>query len=67
MVELHSKWKHPSCDIKAGFEEAITSHMAGLSYKLGRRIDWDKTKEQLVPISGIDFDDVLLANVERVS
>lgn len=57
----------PSCDIKAGFEEAITSHMAGLSYKLGRRIDWDKTKEQLVPISGIDFDDVLLANVERVS
>jgi hypothetical protein len=57
----------PSCDIKAGFEEAITSHMAGLSYKLGRRIDWDRSKEELVPIAGINFDEALLANVERVS
>lgn len=57
----------PSCDIKAGFEEAITSHMAGLSYKLGRRIDWDNTTQQLVPIRGIDFDQALLANVEKVS
>lgn len=57
----------PSCDIKAGFEEAVTSHMAGLSYKLGRRIDWDDTTQQLVPIRGIDFDEALLANVEKVS
>ncbi len=57
----------PSCDIKAGFEEAITSHMAGLSYKLGRRIDWDQDTQELIPISGIDFDEALLANVERVS
>lgn len=56
----------PSCDIKAGFEEAITSHMAGLSYKLGQRIDWDNEKNQLVPIKGIDFDKVLLANQEKV-
>ncbi len=57
----------PSCDIVAGFEEAITSHMAGLSYKLGRRIDWDQDAQELIPISGIDFDEALLANVERVS
>lgn len=57
----------PSCDIVAGFEEAITSHMAGLSYKLGRRIDWDKEAEKLVPIKGIDFDKALLANKEKVS
>ncbi len=57
----------PSCDIVAGFEEAITSHMAGLSYKLGRRIEWDDEKQELVPIPGIDFDEALLANVERVS
>ncbi len=56
----------PSCDIQAGFEEAITSHMAGLSYKLGRRIDWDKEKNNLVPIAGIDFDKALLANKEKV-
>ncbi|HCD52131.1 MAG TPA: oxidoreductase [Balneolaceae bacterium] len=57
----------PSCDIKAGFEEAITSHMAGLSYKLGRRIDWDPEKYKLVPIKGVDFDEALLANKEKVS
>ena len=57
----------PSCDIKAGFEEAITSHMAGLSYKLGRRIDWDSKKEELIPIRGVDFDEALLANKEKVS
>jgi predicted dehydrogenase len=57
----------PSCDIVAGFEEAITSHMAGLSYKLGRRIDWDNTTQKLVPIRGVDFDEALLANKEKVS
>jgi len=57
----------PSCGIDEGFEEAITAHMAGLSYKLGRRIDWDPIKEEIVPIPGYDFDEVLLANVERVT
>ena len=57
----------PSCDIKAGFEEAITSHMGGLSYKLGRRIDWDPIAQQIVPIEGYDLDEVLLADVEKVS
>lgn len=57
----------PSCDIKAGFEEAITSHMGGLSYKLGRRIDWDPNVQEIVPIEGYDLDEVLLADVEKVS
>ena len=50
-----------SCGIQEGFEEAISSHMAGLSYKLGRRIEWDNEQEQLKPIDGIDFDEALLA------
>ena len=57
----------PSCGIDEGFEEAITAHMAGLSYKMGRRIDWDPVKEELVPIPGYDLDEVLLANIERVA
>jgi len=57
----------PSCGIDEGFEEAITAHMAGLSYKLGRRIDWDPLTEELVPIPGYDLDEALLANVERVA
>lgn len=54
-----------SCGIKEGFEEAIASHMAGLSYKLGRRIDWDPKLELLKPIEGIDFDQALLMNPDE--
>jgi predicted dehydrogenase len=57
----------PSCGIDEGFEEAITAHMAGLSHKLGKRIDWDPIAEELVPVPGYDLDEVLLANVERVA
>ncbi|MEM9647266.1 MAG: Gfo/Idh/MocA family oxidoreductase [Bacteroidota bacterium] len=53
-----------SCGIKEGFEEAIAAHMAGLSWKLGRRIEWDTEKEELKPIEGINFDEVLLSNGE---
>ena len=49
-----------SCGIKEGFEEAIASHMAGLSYKLGRRIEWDPQQEMLKPIEGVDFHAALL-------
>ena len=51
-----------SCGIKEGFEEAISAHMAGLSWKLGRKIEWDPQTQMLKPIEGIDFDQVLLAN-----
>ncbi|MCH8232317.1 MAG: Gfo/Idh/MocA family oxidoreductase [Bacteroidetes bacterium] len=57
----------PSCGIKEGFEEAITAHMGSLSYKLGRRIEWDAGKEEIVSVPGYDLDEVLLANVERVA
>jgi predicted dehydrogenase len=55
----------PSCDIKAGFEEAMSAHMAGLSYKLGRRVDWDHETERIVEIPGYDLDEVLLVNQEK--
>lgn len=51
-----------SCGIDEGFDEAISAHMAGLSYKLGRRIDWNPAEQRLIPIEGIDFDEVLLGN-----
>lgn len=57
----------PSCGIDEGFEEAITAHMGGISYKLGRRIDWDPVKQEIVPIPGYDLDEVLLANVEKLT
>lgn len=51
-----------SCGIQEGFEEAIAAHMTGLSWKLGRRIDWDLENEMIAPIEGVDFDQVLLAD-----
>ncbi|BDW91448.1 hypothetical protein MACH07_02800 [Flagellimonas marinaquae] len=51
-----------SCGIKEGFDEAISAHMAGLSWKLGRKIEWDAASQTLKPIEGVDFDQVLLAN-----
>lgn len=56
----------PSCSITEGFQEAISAHMAGLSYKLGRRIEWDKASEKIIAKPGEDLDAALLANEERV-
>jgi predicted dehydrogenase len=52
----------PSCSIKEGFEEAISAHMGGLSYKLGRRINWDPAAQKIVALPGEDLDAVLLGN-----
>jgi len=52
-----------SCGIKEGFEEAISAHMTGLSFKLGRKIEWDKKEQKIKPIEGINFDEVLLASI----
>ena len=51
-----------SCGIQEGFEEAIAAHMTGLSWKLGKRIEWDQENELIVPIEGVDFDQVLLSD-----
>jgi predicted dehydrogenase len=51
-----------SCGIQEGFEEAIAAHMTGLSWKLGRRIDWDVENDKIKQIEGIDFDQVLLSD-----
>ncbi len=37
----------PSCNIDRGFEEAITAHMATISYREGKKVYWNKDKEQL--------------------
>jgi predicted dehydrogenase len=52
----------PSCGIQEGFEEAISAHMAGLSYKLGRRIDFDASTEKIIAKAGEDLDAILLSN-----
>ena len=51
-----------SCGIEEGFDEAISAHMAGISWKLGRRIIWDSENQIIKPIDGIDFNEVLVSN-----
>jgi hypothetical protein len=36
--------------------------MAGLSYKLGRRIDWDASTQKIIAKEGEDLDAALLDN-----
>ena len=53
-----------SCGIQEGFEEVMTAHMGGLSYKLGRRIEFDHSKNEIVPVDGYDLDQVLVAEMD---
>ena len=56
----------PSCGIDEGFEEAITAHMAGLAYKIGRRVEWDPKNEEIMAMPGEDLDRILLADTENI-
>lgn len=40
-----------SCGIKEGFEEAMSAHMSTLSYRLGRRIEWDHVTEKITNVT----------------
>ena len=40
----------------------ISAHMGGLSYRLGRRINWDPAAQKIIALPGEDLDAVLLAN-----
>jgi predicted dehydrogenase len=40
--------EQPSCNIDRGFEEAITCHMATLSYLEGRKVEWDPLNKEIV-------------------
>lgn len=44
----------PSCNIDRGFEEAITCHMATLSYLEGRKVEWDPVNRKVVQPSTSD-------------
>jgi len=49
----------PSCGLKEGYEEAVSAHMATLSYKTGRRIEWDENTRKIVGMEVETIDQVL--------
>ncbi|HER09761.1 MAG TPA: Gfo/Idh/MocA family oxidoreductase [Bacteroides sp.] len=40
--------KQPSCNIDQAFEEGITAAMATMAYREGRKVYWDREKQQVV-------------------
>lgn len=50
-----------SCGVEEGFAEAMSAHMASLSWKLGRRMDWDAKNEEIVAKPSENLDEILLA------
>ncbi|NJK97572.1 MAG: hypothetical protein HC905_24105 [Bacteroidales bacterium] len=40
--------QQPSCNIDQGYQEAITAHMATISYLDGVKVYWDKEKQAIV-------------------
>jgi predicted dehydrogenase len=40
--------KQPSCNIDRGFEEAISAHMATISYRENRKVFWDPVAKKIV-------------------
>lgn len=60
----------PSCGIKEGFEEAICAHMASVSYKTGKRVEWDKKTRQFslagIPYSYEELDRILSENHSEI-
>jgi predicted dehydrogenase len=39
-----------SCGVDLGFQEAVTAHMGTMSYRLGRKIEWDHENNKIVEI-----------------
>lgn len=48
----------PSCGIDQGFEEAISAHMSTLSYRFGKRIEWDAVNRVIKDLDSIDLEAV---------
>ena len=44
---IQNGWQ-TSCDIKAGFAEAIAAHMATLSLKTGKKVYWKESERKVV-------------------
>lgn len=47
-----------SCGIEEGFQEAISAHMATLSYRSGRRVEWDPATRSIKNLEAFDLEAV---------
>jgi predicted dehydrogenase len=47
-----------SCGIEEGFQEAMSAHMATLSFRLGKRIEWDEASRRLTNVTEEELESV---------
>ena len=40
--------------------------MAGLAYKIGRRVEWDPVREEIIGKPGEDLDQILLEDTDNI-
>jgi len=40
--------QEPNCPFELGFRSAITCQMANASYRLGRSVQWDESRQDIV-------------------
>lgn len=53
---------HPvSCGIEEGFQEAISAHMSTISYRLGKRVDWDHSTRKITNITQEELESIGIA------
>jgi len=47
-IECVRSRKRPNADAQAGHESAIVGHLANISYRVGRRVNWDAKNETII-------------------
>ncbi len=50
-----------SCGMKEGFEEAMAAHMSTLSYRLGKRVEWDHSSGRISNVTEAEMASVGMA------
>ena len=51
-----------SCNIDAGFEEAIAAHMGTVSYLSGQKTHWDAANEKIFTADGNEVPEIIIPN-----
>jgi len=51
----------PSCGIEEGFQEAISAHMATISYRTGERVEWDAANRKVIVNNEVLLEEIGMA------
>jgi predicted dehydrogenase len=58
---------NPSCGIEEGFEEAISAMMATISYRTGKRVEWDAAARRVVNVDQSELENIGMIGERQVA